>query len=446
MKTPRNSSNNPENTKIGTNPFKNSKILFQSIFWSVLALIAIAILYFLMKPVIPPPIPDKFTLGVLMINKAEELPKYQELADYLSNQSGSKFVVDTIEIGKPNALKDAQEKVAKKDWDIAFTTEPFTSIAAINEGYFFTARMSQAAKLLQTAIIVKNDSNIKSLADISVNTKIAMGDPNSASLYYMPIYDLYGKSFKRIPQNPPVLMNGLKALEQGKVDAATVLYGNSFQNRKELSLLDDISKKINQGDYRVISLSRPIISGSVYISPKLKKEKNYLEKLLLEAPLEIREKAKYELGQREEDYGFFKGLQRRVDLILDCADGNPRTSNIYDLTPKVCPEDVEGMISSVRQVGSSQVELFVRSISTEYGVLLSQNDLIEKLNKTFGLQNQESLDALYSNLDKIKVKISKVSPTKDTKAGMTYFDFTGNSIESSKSRIKLEKIVNNTQT
>jgi len=443
MRQPKRASSNSDNTKIGTNPFKDSKFLFQSIFWAVFALIAISILYFLMQSFTRPTMQDKITIGVLMINKEEELPKYQELADYLSNQSRSKFVIDAVEIGKANAIKDAQAKVAKKEWDVAFTTEPFTSIAAISEGYFFVARMSQAATLLQTAIIVKNDSIIKSLADISVGTRIAMGDPNNVALYYMPIYDLYGKGFKRIPQNPPALVNAFKALEQGKVDAAAVLYGNNFQNRKELSLLDNISKKINQGDYRVISLSRPIVSGSVYISPNLKKEKNYLERLLLEVPLEIRERAKYEVGQREEDYGFFKGLQRRVDAIIDCADGNPRTSNVYDLTPKVCPEDVEGNISSVRQVGSNQVELFVKSISTEYGVLLSQNDLIEKLNKSFSLQNQDSLDALYSNLDKIKVKISKVSPTKETRGGMTYFDFTGSSGESSKSRIQLEKISNN---
>ena len=439
---------NSGGAKSKTSASKDFAFWVKTISFVVVCLLAIATLlsFFLRSPCFLSSnckLPDKITIGVLMINKEKEQPNYDELASYLSKQSNAQFVVDAVEISKETALKDVQEKIIKKEWDIAFTTEPFTSIVAINEGYFFVARMSQPSQLLQTAIIVKNGSAIKSLDNISTSTKLAMGDSNNAALYYMPVYDLYGKGFKRIPQKPPALLNSIKALDQGLVDAAAVLYGNNFQNRDEFRPLADLSKKINQGEYRVISLSRPIVSGSVYISPKLKNEKIFLEKLLLEVPSEIRSKAKYEIGQREEDYGFFKGLQRRVDTILDCADGNPRTSNVYDLAQKSCPEDVEGIISGIRQRGASKVEIFVKSISTEYGILLSQSDLIEKLSKTFGFQNQGSLEALYSNLDKIKVKISKVSPTKDTRGGMTYFDFTDGSDESSKSRIQLEKINNN---
>lgn len=367
---------------------------------------------------------EKITIGVLMIDKEREQQNYEELATHLSSQSKFKFVIDAIDITKANSLKDAQEKVTSKNWDIAFTTEPFTSIAAINEGYFFTARMSKpTTSEIQTAIIVKKDSPIKSLDDISTKTKLAMGDSYSAALYYMPIYDLYGKGFTRVYQRPLYFKNAVDALDNKNVDAAVVLYSNNFENRKELAVLDNLSKKIDGGDYRVVSLSRPIVSGSVYISPKRKEQKTHLEEILNAVPKDIREKAKYEVGQREEDYGFFKGLKRRVDTILDCADGNPRTTNVYDLAIKSCAEDVEGYISGIRYLTSEQLELFVRSISTEYSVLVSQNDLIDKLKKIFGLQNQSSVDSLYSKLDKIQIKISKVPPT-DIKGGMTRFDFT----------------------
>ena len=102
MRQPKRASSNSDNTKIGTNPFKDSKFLFQSIFWAVFALISISILFFLMQSFTRPPMQDKITIGVLMISKEEELSKYQELADYLSNQSRSKFVIDAVEIGKAN--------------------------------------------------------------------------------------------------------------------------------------------------------------------------------------------------------------------------------------------------------------------------------------------------------------------------------------------------------
>ncbi len=439
--------NNPGGTKPPTSTSKDLAFWIKTISFVSVCLLAIAALWFFIRPLIPissTKLPDKITIGVLMINKKNEEPNYDELKNYLSKQSNTQFVLDAVAITDENALKTAQEKIAKKEWDIAFTTEPFTSIAAINEGYFFVARMSQASPLLQTAIIVRNDSAIKSLDNISTSTKLAMGDSNSVPFYYMPIYDLYGKGFKKISQQAPVLVNSIKALDNKLVDAAAVLYGNNFKDLEELRPLADLSKKINQGEYRVISLSRPIVPGSVYISPKLKDEKNFLEKLLLEVPVDIRSKAKYEVGQREEDYGFFKGLKKRVDTILDCAPDNPRTTNVYDLNlkEKPCPEDVEGTISGIRQSDSSRIELFVKSISTEYRVFLSPTALIEKLSKTFGSQNQGSLEALYSNLDKIKVKISKVSPSKTPKCEgqMTCFDFTDGLDESTKSRFQLEKI------
>ena len=364
-----------------------------------------------------------FTVGALVTGGEDGKKGYEELEKYLNDSSQMKFKLDPIAISKENALKQAKEKIENAEWDIAFTSEPFTSIAAINEGYFFVARMTQDAPIIQSAVIVKNENlTIKKVDDINKTTKLAISDPNNVAFYYMPIYDLYGRAFQGVPLPAPFLKNSVEALESGQVDAAVVLYGNGLKNEPT----SNIVTKINRGDYRVISLSRPILPGSVYISPKLQEERNFIEKLLLEAPNTIKEGAKYATGKREEDYGFFKGLQRRVDNVLDCSGTNPRTTNLYDLSVKNCQENVEGTVSSVRQVELNKIELIVRSSSTEYGVLLSQNDLIEKLSKAFGLKNQRSLEALYTNLDKMKIKIVNAMPKDDIKGGTIYFDFTDN--------------------
>ena len=262
---------------------------------------------------------EKVTLGVLVF-RDEEKKIYNDLAEDLSSRSKFKFVADFVEISKEGALRDAEKRISEKQWDIAFTREPFTSISAINAEYFFVARMSKfAASDVQTAIIVKQDSPIRTLSDISIKTKLAIGDSSSAALYYMPIYDLYGRGFTKVYQKPLYFVNAINALNESKVDAAVVLYGNGFSVIKApektpeapSNLLAEISKKINEGVYRVITLSRPIPSGSVYISPNKKDDKADLEKLLREVNPDIMKKASYEFGQREEDYGFFKGLKKR---------------------------------------------------------------------------------------------------------------------------------------
>jgi hypothetical protein len=361
-----------------------------------------------------------FTVGALVIGGQEVQKGYDELVKYLNDSSQAKFKLDPVVISTENALKQAKEKIEKAEWDIAFTSEPFTSIAAINQGYFFVARMTQDAPIIQSAVIVKNENlAIKKVDDINKNTKLAISDPNNVAFYYMPIYDLYGRAFQGVRQPAPFLKSSIEALDTGRVDAAVVLYGNGFKTDP----LSKIEAGINRGDYRVISLSRPILPGSVYISPKLDKERNFVEKLLIEAPDNIKKGSKYAIGQREEDYGFFKGLQRRVDAVLDCSGSNPRTTNIYDLSVKKCKENVDGIVSSVRQVDSNKVELIVRSISTEYGVLLKQSDLLEKISKAFALGSVQSLTDLYMNLDKISIKIVNAMPKEDTKSGTIYFDF-----------------------
>ena len=468
------SSGSSGNGKPKSNKFKDFAFWFKTIGFAALCALIFTALWLYVSPLLKrdTTLPEKLTIGVLVDNKAKEEPNYKELADYLSSNSKSKFVVDAIEITNENALEEAEKKLAEQEWDIAFTKEPFTSIAAINSRYLFIARLSQPNITNRAAIIVKKDSGINSIEDISKDTKIAIGEPNAGALYYMPIYDLYGaKGFTGVSQKSP--FESLTALEKNEVKAATVFYGSSFP--KPDGTLVDLTPEINDGKkYRAISLSRQILSGSVYISSKLNKEKKFLEKLLLDAPTEIRKKSNYEIEQREEDYSFFRSVQNRVKTILACDDKKGSTSNEYDLSPKLCPENVSGIISGVRLLNTNKVELVVKNdrsdrrreetgsqppntptgsqpksdpsdpqprrgrtgTGTEYGVLLSQNDLLKKLSVDFKVKDQDSLDTLYSNLDSIRVRISKVSPT-EFKGGMTYFDFTKN--ETDKARIEFLK-------
>ena len=129
------------------------------------------------------PPPEKITIGILTLDKEKQLPDLQALADYLSKQSDYKFEIDPVLISDPNSLKQAKENLEEKTrkWDIAFTSEPFTSLEAIDAGYPFVARMSPLASTIQTAVISKktlsksSSTPIKSLQDFSSTTTLAIG-------------------------------------------------------------------------------------------------------------------------------------------------------------------------------------------------------------------------------------------------------------------------------
>lgn len=119
---------------------------------------------------------------------------YIPLADYLKKQFGGDLEV-VIDGYNRLSYQEAKAKIATKKWDIAFTLSPMISVAAKDNGYFFAARMfPQNTPYYQSAIFVRANSSIKSIEDLTPNTTIALGDFNSASSFYMPVYDLFGKT------------------------------------------------------------------------------------------------------------------------------------------------------------------------------------------------------------------------------------------------------------
>lgn len=128
-------------------------------------------------------------------------PKYNgDLADYLRKELiPSNFIefflgkkVDLAIDGDQNlAYQEAKNRIAKKQWDIAFTLSPIVSVAAKDNGYRFAALMfPENPPYYQSALYVRADSPIQSLNDITPSTVIALGGFNSASSFYMPVYDL----------------------------------------------------------------------------------------------------------------------------------------------------------------------------------------------------------------------------------------------------------------
>ena len=351
----------------------------------VIATVTYTVWHFVFNTRTPPPPPiDKslITIGALVLDSQRDTSSYNNLKEYLSNSYPEyQFKLETFDITDQNSVKYVTDKLQKREWDIAFATIPIVSIAAIDNDYIYFARMTPEASLLQTAIVVKKDSPIETFRGISnlgYTTKVGLGDFNSIPLYYLPIFDLYGTKFVRVKVNP---LEALKSLysSTNPVDAVAVLYGANSKNKYIQEWTQEIDDKNSK--YKIISLSRPIPSGSVYLSPKLEERKILnISKSLSEYSTKInREDRRYEIGQKEDDYSSFRSIKKRVDTLKECNkidDKIIKQEYTYDLRNQSCEQDVKGKILSSRLIYSDPenpdkiyVELVIREIKYMYRII-----------------------------------------------------------------------------
>lgn len=172
---------------------------------------------------------------------------YSALTVYLQKQLNL-----TVELESDTPYGQNSQRIARKEWDIAFTRSPIFSIVAEDNNYFGIAVMyPDRPPYYRAALYVRADSEIQSIADINSNTTIALGSPESAPTFHLPIYTLYGKSLKIGTGYSPTKTKEL--VKSGEVDIASSRYD---------AIKDD-------SQLRIIHISKAIPGAGVYLSPKL---------------------------------------------------------------------------------------------------------------------------------------------------------------------------------
>jgi len=253
--------------------------------------------------------------------------KYQSLVNYLHAQFGEQVQI-VLDGNEEISYPDAKSKISRHDWDIAFTLSPMLSVAAKDNGYTFGARMfPKFEPYYESALFVRQESPIQSLADLKPTTKMALGDFNSASSFYMPIYDLFGKTLRiDMGHRSSEIQN---MVEDGRADIGA----------GALSFIQD------KPAFRVIHVSRKIPGSGVYFSPSLSaSDRATIQNVLLSAPQEIQDGANYGKGQ-EVDYTSFVSISRKVEDLLACANFSSSVIQLF------CGTSEQLSISPVVQEG-----------------------------------------------------------------------------------------------
>lgn len=249
---------------------------------------------------------SSLTIGIL-----SKPSYYQELTTYLREKLGNKVQI-VIDGDESIPYEEARKRMINKEWDIAFTLSPILSVAAKNNDYHFAARMfPNNPPYYQATLFTKSTSSIQSLNDLKSTNTIALGDFNSASSFYVPAYDLFGKSLRVDMGHRGKDIKDL--VKTGKADVGAAAY----------------EAVTNDKDLRIIHLSKEIPGSNVYLSPKLSEsDRQIITKILLNAPDNIRKQANYGGGD-ESDYSQLIKISQRTEEILRCANFQQNPVNFY---------------------------------------------------------------------------------------------------------------------
>ncbi len=294
----------------------------------------------------------KLASNPLIIGILTSPESYSELKLYLEKQLGDQVQSVLIKGGEKFNYEDAQNEIAKAQWDIVFAYSPMNGMRTKDNGYRWIARMfPDNPPTYQSALYVRADSKIQSIDDIKSTTLVALGDYSSASSFYMPSYDLYGKSMS--------VTRGHRGREikelviSGSADVGAGVYS---------SIKDDLN-------FRVIHVSRDIPGTGVYLSPKLSPaDQERIRDILIKAPDNIKKEANYGAGE-ETNYETFRKISVRADEAISCADF---TKNPVQFFCNKKLDGISGKISGFTTEENKIVKLrFVKADNKVCNILVS---------------------------------------------------------------------------
>lgn len=198
-----------------------------------------------------------------------------------------------------------QSKIAKKELDIVFTHSPMNAWIAKKNGYIWLGSQNPSpSAYYHSVLFVRADSSIQSIADIKATTRVAFGHVGSASSFYVPVYDLYGKSLSVTLVN--FYGEIYKLVGTGNADVGAAIES-------------DIEKR---PEFRIIHRSRPIPVAGVFVSPKLSEsDRNQIKQIFRQAPRDTMEKVNYQ-NIAEPNYDYLRQIAEKTEEIIKCADFN----------------------------------------------------------------------------------------------------------------------------
>ncbi|NEQ43843.1 MAG: phosphate/phosphite/phosphonate ABC transporter substrate-binding protein [Leptolyngbya sp. SIOISBB] len=221
--------------------------------------------------------PSRLVVGLVSYDTgAASVEAYAPLQDYLGEALKAQVELEPVF----NELR-AVEQIQSQAWDLAFAPAGLAAIA-VDDAQYVPLFPLQGSPQQRSVLVVPTDSTAEALSDLA-NEVIALGEPGSATGYYLPLYDLYGLTLGEI-RFAPTPKTVLEWVAAGEVAAGAISEEGFQQYRNEFPA----------DTFRVLHESRTINNGAVLLSPAIERnQQRLIEEAMKAAPASVASDAGY---------------------------------------------------------------------------------------------------------------------------------------------------------
>jgi phosphonate transport system substrate-binding protein len=225
-------------------------------------------------------------IGVVAYGEgARSVDQYQRFIHYLETR-----IKTLIELEPAYNEVKAVDQVQRQAWSIIFAPPGLAAIAVSKANYLPIFPL-EGVDNLSSVMIVQKNSPIQKLTDVT-GQNVALGQPGSATGYYVPLYNLYGTSPAEV-RIAPTPKTALEWVAKGEV-AVSALAKDEFERfRSEFSPVE----------FRILYNSRRIPSGAVLLSPEVdRNQQRLIQQAMNEAVPAIAQEVGYIPNASPPDY------------------------------------------------------------------------------------------------------------------------------------------------
>ncbi len=201
----------------------------------------------------------KLVIGAVAYGEGgRSLDQYQRFVQYLETRMKTLIEVEPAY----NEVK-AVEQIQRQAWSLVFAPPGLAAIA-IAQAKYLPLYPLQGVDNLTAVLVVLKSNPIQTIPEVTGKI-VALGQPGSATGYYVPLYELYGTtpSEVRIAPTPKTV---LEWVAKGEVAVGALAKDELDRYRSEFS----------STEFRVLKTSRRIPSGSVLVSPQVERNQQRL--------------------------------------------------------------------------------------------------------------------------------------------------------------------------
>lgn len=221
--------------------------------------------------------PSRLVVGLVSYDTgAASIEAYGPLQGYLGEALKAQVELEPVF----NELR-AVEQIQSQAWDLAFAPAGLAAIA-VDDAQYVPMFPLQGSPQQRSVLVVRADNAAEVLSDLA-NDVIALGEPGSATGYYLPLYDLYGLTLGEI-RFAPTPKTVLEWIAEGEVAAGAIAEEGFQQYRNEFPA----------DTFRVLHESRAINNGAVLLSPAIERnQQRLIEEAMKAAPASVASDAGY---------------------------------------------------------------------------------------------------------------------------------------------------------